>query len=122
MKLTTPTILADGKRRVLQVTEVVGIDPNDRNKAILNDLYRYEFTGKPKYNSKGEVIDVPGVHKRVGKLSQRTIEKFNKAGVTKEQYEFLLKDPDPNEVETYTGENIRNYGMNLEDMIESNEE
>lgn len=112
-------ILADGKRRVLQVTEVVGIDPNDRNKAILNDLYRYEFTGNPKYNAKGEVVDVPGVHKRVGKLSQRTIEKFNKAGVTREQYEFLLKDPDPeHEIETYTGENIRNFGMNLDNIVD----
>ena len=66
-------------------------------------------------------MDVPGVHKRVGKLSQRTIEKFKKAGVSEEQYAFLLKDIDPNEVETYTGENIRNYGMNLNDFVEDDE-
>ena len=104
-------ILADGKRRVLQITEVVGIDPEDSNKAILQDIYRYEYQGEPKYDKRGEVIDVPGIHKRVGKISQRTINKFHKAGVTESQYAFLMKDPDPNEVETYTGENIRNYGM-----------
>lgn len=105
-------ILADGKRRVLQITEVVGIDPNDSNKAILNDIYRYEYRGEPKYDARGEVIDVPGIHVRCGKISQRTVNKFHKAGVTESQYAFLLKDPDPeHEVETYTGENIRNYGM-----------
>jgi pilus assembly protein CpaF len=107
-------ILADGRRRVLQVTEVVGIDPKDRNKAILNDLYRYEYTGNPKYDKDGRVIEIPGVHKRVGKISQRTIDKFHKAGVTESQYAFLLKDPDPeHEIETYTGENIRNYGVHF---------
>lgn len=109
-------ILADGKRKVLQITEVVGIDPEDRNKAILNDLYRFEYVGKPKYDSKGKVTDIPGVHRRVGKLSARTIDKFNKAGVTREQYEFLLDDPTADETETYTGENIRNFGMNLDGM------
>lgn len=115
-------ILADGKRRVLQVTEVVGIDPNDSSKAELRDLYRYVYTGNPKYNRNGEVIDVPGIHKRVGKISQRTIDKFHKAGVTEEQYAFLLKDPDPNEVETYTGENIKNFGMYLDQWADEDEE
>lgn len=103
--------LRDGTRKVIQITEVLGVDPNDRNKPLLNDLYVYNITGDPEYDEAGNVLKIHGEHKRVGKISDRLIRKFNLEGVAESRYDFLLKDIDPNEVEEYTGKNIDNYGM-----------
>ena len=109
-------ILADNSRRVLRVTEVCGVDEHNPNMPKLNDIFVYKFNGKPKYNPDGTVKEIPGYHQRVGKISARTIEKFKRAGITESQYDFLLKDPSTNEKETYTGENIHNYGISKEDL------
>lgn len=110
-------ILPDNSRRVLQITEVCGVEENNPNMPKLNDIYVYKFAGKPKYNADGTVKEIPGYHQRVGKLSERTIRKFERAGITREQYDFLLKDVNPNEQEEYTGENIHNYGLDLSDLM-----
>lgn len=104
-------ILMDGSRRVLQVTEVQGVDEHNPNEPKLNDIFKYEFHGTPTYREDGTVKEIPGYHRRVGKISERTIEKFKRAGITQSQYDFLLKDIDPEEVQTYTGQNIHNYGI-----------
>jgi len=104
-------IMRDGTRKVLQITEVIGVDPNDKTRPLLNDLYIFEPTGKTVYDATGKIKEIPGIHKRVGKLSKKTIDKLKLEGVNESRFDFLLKDPDPNEVETYTGENIERYGM-----------
>lgn len=96
-------IMRDGRRRIIQISEVVGVDPANPNKPLINDLYLYETIGEPEYDESGKVVKINGRHKRVGKLSDRTIRKFRLEGVKTSEYDFLCKDVDPNEIETYTG-------------------
>lgn len=104
-------IMRDGNRKIIQISEIVGIDPNDKDKAIINDLYIFDIDREPEYDEDGKLIKINGTHRRVGKLSNRTIRKFQLEGVAKSRYDFLLKDVDKTEVETYTGKNIESYGM-----------
>lgn len=106
-------IMRDGSRKVIQISEVVKIDPEDKDRAILNDLYIFDIDRDPEYNEAGELVKINGTHRRVGKLSERTIRKFQLEGVAQSRYDFLLKDVDKTEVETYTGKNIETYGMNI---------
>lgn len=106
-------ILKDGSRRIIQISEVVGIDPADENRPLLNEIYRYDITGDPEYDAQGNVKKIHGVHKRVGKLSPKAIHKFQLEGVAASRYDFLVRDIDESEVETYTGDNIDHYGMKL---------
>lgn len=103
-------IMKDGTRKVLQITEVKGVDPNDNTKPLLNDIYRF-VPGNPIYDEYGGIKSIPGVHKRVGKISEKTINKLRLEGVAESRFDFLIKDVDEDEVETYTGENIETYGM-----------
>ena len=103
--------MPDGSRRVLQISEVIGIDEQDQEQPKLNDLYIYDINAEPDYDSNGNVTKINGVHRRVGKLSDRTIEKFKRCGVPSSRYDFLVKDVDPTEVETYTGKDIDRYGV-----------
>lgn len=104
-------IMRDGNRKIIQISEIVGIDPNDKDKAIINDLYIFDIDREPEYDEDGKLIKINGTHRRVGRLSNRTIRKFQLEGVAKSRYDFLLKDVDKTEVETYTGKNIESYGM-----------
>lgn len=104
-------IMRDGSRRIIQISEVVGVDPNNRDEPELNDLYIYDIDREPEYDEAGNVVKIHGTHKRVGKLSPRTVRKFQLEGVAKSRYDFLLKEVDDTEVETYTGKNIERYGM-----------
>lgn len=96
-------IMRDGRRRIIQISEVVGVDPNNNNKPLINDLYMYETTGEPEYDESGKVVKINGRHKRVGKLSDRTIRKFKLEGVKTEEYDFLTQEVNDKETETYTG-------------------
>lgn len=110
-------IMKDGTRKVLQITEVVGVNPKDPNKPLLNDIYKF-IPGEPVYDKYGAIKSIPGVHKRVGKISEKTINKLRMEGVAEYRFDFLLKDVDENEVEEYTGENIEDYGMkNIEEEV-----
>lgn len=104
-------IMRDGYRRVIQVSEITGVDPNNPNKPAINDIFRYEIDGEPEFDEAGNVVMIHGHHKRVGKISDELITKFQLEGISPKRYEFLTKDVDPNEEETYTGENIENFGM-----------
>jgi len=100
-------IMRDGSRKVLQITEVVGIDKDNPSKALLNDLYNFEIIGDPIYNEDGSVHEIRGIHKRVGKLSKRTHDKLKLEGVKVSLFDFLNKDVDPdNEIQTYTGDKL----------------
>lgn len=105
-------IMRDGKRRIIQISEVVGVDPNDREQPLINDLYIFDIDRDPEYDEAGNVVAIHGKHKRVGKLSERTAEKLRLEGVAESRYDFLLQEPSKTEVETYTGKNIERYGMN----------
>ena len=106
-------IMRDGQRRIIQISEVCGVDPNDKDKADIRDLYIFDITGEPEYDEAGNVKRIIGEHKRVGRLSDATIRKLKLEGVAESRYDFLLKDPDPNhpDIETYTGQNINRYGL-----------
>jgi pilus assembly protein CpaF len=104
-------IMRDDKRRIIYITEVLGVDPENNNKPLLNDLYRFDITGEPEYDSNGNVKKINGRHRRVGVLSERTQTRLQLEGVAKSRYDFLVKDVDENEIEYYTGENIDKYGM-----------
>jgi len=98
--------MRDGTRKVIQVSEVVPVDVMDietDRKSIINDLFIFDIDGEPEYNEFGEVIKISGRHKRVGKLTERTVRKFRLEGVRSSDYEFMLEDPKDNEIETYTG-------------------
>ncbi len=104
-------ILRDGTRRIIQISEVVGVDPNNNEAPALNDLYIFDIDQDPEYDDAGNVIKINGQHRRVGKLSERTIRKFQLEGVAQSRYDFLLRDVSQSETETYTGINIDDYGM-----------
>lgn len=104
-------IMRDGQRRVIQISEVMGVSPNNRDEAVINDLYIFDINGEPEYDAAGNVVQINGEHKRVGKLSERTVRKLQLEGVAKSRYDFLVKEVNRAEVETYTGKNINNYGL-----------
>lgn len=104
-------IMRDGTRKVLQVTEVIGVDPANPHKALLNDLFIFKEDGEPTYDKQGRVKELPGHHVRVGKLSERTKRKLKLEGIAMSRVDFMLNEPAEDDVQTYTGENIRHYGM-----------
>lgn len=104
--------MRDGSRKVIQISEVLGVDPNDNNKALLNDLYIFDIDEEPEYDEAGNVLKINGHHKRVGHMSDRLLRKFQLEGVARSRYDFLLGELDNTEVETYTGLNIEKYGVN----------
>lgn len=104
-------IMRDGTRKVLQITEVLGVDPNNNTRPALNDIYVFEPTGEPEYDDAGNVTSIPGIHKRVGKLSDKIVKKLRIEGIKSSRFDFLLDMPKETDVETYTGVNITRYGM-----------
>lgn len=103
-------IMRDGNRKVIQISEVLGVDPKDKTKPLLNDLYVFD-AAPPIYDNHGNIVEIPGRHRRVGKLSERTISKLKLEGVPECRFDFLLNDVDHSEEEEYTGDNIESYGM-----------
>ena len=106
-------IMRDGKRRIIQISEVIGVDPNNSNKPLLNDLYKFDVDGEPEYDEAGNVKKINGHHRRVGKISDKLKEKFKLEGVAHSRYSFLEKPLSNTEVETYTGQDIDHYGMDV---------
>jgi len=104
-------LLRDGTRKVIQISEVVGIRDGNPNVADINDLYIFDIDEEPEYDEVGNLLNIRGRHRRVGKLSDRTIRKLKLEGVATSRYDFLLKDVNDNEKEEYTGENIEKYGF-----------
>lgn len=105
--------LRDGRRKIVEISEVVGIDPDNEMKPLLNTIYKFKFGPNSEYGSDGKVKRIDGQHIRVGKLSERAVDKLYESGVPRERYEFLLKDVDLDnpEVETYTGQGVGSTGV-----------
>lgn len=97
-------ILKDGTRKVIQVSEVTGLDDNGNPK--VNDLYVFK-TDYSENDEYGNVINMYGHHERVGKLSERTINKLKLEGINSDRFDFMLNDVDADnpETETYDGNN-----------------
>jgi len=104
-------IMRDGTRKVIQISEVIGVDPTDKERALLNDLYVFDVNEDPELDSSGMVVNIRGEHKRVGAISDRMVHKFKLEGVSKKRFDFLLKDLNSSEKEEYTGVNINRYGI-----------
>jgi pilus assembly protein CpaF len=105
-------ILPDGRRRIIQISEIEGVDENNRDVPKINDLYVFDTEGtEPDYNTDGSIAKINGVHKRVGKISKNLVSKMRLVGVSSKRCDFLLKPVDENEVETYTGLDIEKYGL-----------
>lgn len=101
--IVVQNIMKDGSRKVLQITEIIGVDEKNPNKAKLNDIYLFEPVGKPSYDEAGRVTKIPGIHKRVGKLSDKIINKLKLEGVPEEKYRKFTQEVSDTEVETYSG-------------------
>lgn len=99
-------IYRDGYRRIKEISEVVGVDENNPELPKLNTLYVFEETDDPVYDSDGNLELIVGEHKRIHALSDRLLKKFKEEGIQRDRYEFLLKEPEKTEIETYTGKNI----------------
>lgn len=104
-------ILRDGSRRIIQISEVVGVDPENREAPSINDLYIYDIDRDPEYDDEGNVKKIYGTHKRVGRLSEKTVKKFQLEGVAHTRYDFIDRPVNAAEVETYTGRDINRYGI-----------
>lgn len=110
-------IMRDGTRKVLDISEIGGVDPNDENRPEVRPLFKFVTTGDPIYAPDGTVESIPGRHVRVGKLSDELINKLKIEGIATSRMDFILNEPEVDEngeyieQETYTGKNIRNYGM-----------
>lgn len=98
--------MRDGTRKIIQISEIMGVDPQDNNKPLINDIYIFDVDSEPDYDEAGNIKKINGHHKRVGKPSEALIRKFKLEGIPLNRYDFLLKDISNTEVETYTGLNI----------------
>lgn len=93
----------DGTRKVTEIAEIVGVDPVEKTKPIINTLYKF-IPEEPIHDADGALVSIPGKHRRVGKLSEELQERFAMSGIKRSRYEFATKEPDSNHEETYTGE------------------
>lgn len=115
-------IMRDGTRKILEIAEVGGVDQDNPERPEINMLFKFETTGDTEYNPDGTVKDIPGKHVRVGKISKKLAHKLRIEGISSKRFDFMLKEPEMDSEgnyisdETYTGEHIRNYGM--EDIVQ----
>lgn len=103
-------IMRDGRRRIIQISEVCGVMPDNPNMPDVRDLFVFELSDKVDLDEAGNVKKIYGRHKRVGKLSQRTIETLKLEGVPSEMFAFMTTDPE-GEVETYDGKTLEELGL-----------
>lgn len=96
-------IMRDGRRKVIQISEVIGVNPENNNEPMINDLYMFDIDREPEYDVAGNLVEIKGTHRRVGKLSDKCVRKFKLEGVPEKKFAFLTKDVDNSEVEAYTG-------------------
>lgn len=100
--IITQMKLRDGKRKILQISEITGVSESNRLEPTYNDLYVFEPSGINEYDDNGKLVEITGRHVRVGKISESMCNKLALAGVPRSKYEFLTTEPDGKE-ETYTG-------------------
>lgn len=79
--------LDDGNRRVTGIEEVTG-KILDGGIAEMNKIAGFEFTGEVERDSSGKLVEICGNYFDNGKISERLLQKFYAAGISKEE----LKD------------------------------
>ena len=102
-------ILRDGTRKVIQISEVVGINPNNENEAIINDLYVFDIDEDPIYDENGNLVEIRGKHKKVGEISDALVNKLLIEGIPRSKLEFLTSSEGNDKEQTYSGNNIDDY-------------
>ena len=90
--------LADGKRRITSISEVLG---SEGLKPIINQIFTFECHDVIEDEETGKVLMISGRHKRVGMLSETTQQAILKSGINKDRFRFLTIPPDESEVEEY---------------------
>jgi len=98
-------IMNDGYRRVLEIAEIVGVDPANPNRPKLNYLYMFEPTTVDREED-GTIKRINGYHQRLGQLSKSRAREFKLSGIDIEDLQFILNEVNENEKETYTGKNL----------------
>lgn len=77
----------DGRRRVMGISEVMGIDANGDVKT--NQIFEFQMSGETRINEYG-LTEVLGEFKQVGTLSDKIVKNFFKAGISRDTIaEFL---------------------------------
>lgn len=92
--------LADGKRKITSISEVLGADGM---KPTINQIYKFECLDVIEDPETYKVLSITGRHKRVGVLSETTQQTILKAGIKKDRFNFLITPPREDEVEEYIG-------------------
>lgn len=116
-------IMRDGTRKVLDISEVGGVRKDDSDRPEIRPLFKFVTDGDPVYGPDGRVEEIPGHHVRVGALSKELADKMRLEGIASSRFDFMIDPPKTDssgnftEVETYTGENIRGYGMKVKSTV-----
>ena len=90
--------LADGTRKITSISEITG---SSGLKPVINQIYRFEIDDVVEEPGTHRVLEIVGQHKRVGMLSEGIQQRMLKAGIKRERFEFLIKEPTIQEREEY---------------------
>lgn len=90
--------LADGTRKIMSISEVIGAKELE---PIVNPIYKFICEDVIEDQATHQVLKIVGKHKRVGQLSERTIQCMLKAGIRRERFDFLTKPVGEDEEEVY---------------------
>lgn len=90
--------LADGSRKVMSITEVIG---SEGLNPIVNPIYQFICEDVLEDEAHQKILKIVGRHKRVGVLSEKTRQSMLKSGIKKEKFEFLTKAVIDSEEEEY---------------------
>lgn len=94
--------MRDNTRKIIQISEVLGVSDENKETPKINDLYIFDIDQDPIYDEAGNIVEIRGRHKRVGKLQGRAVKKLRLEGVKPSDYDFIVRDVF-DEQETYTG-------------------
>ena len=90
--------LADGTRKVMSISEVLGSEGLD---PIVQQIYKFVVDDVEEDETTHEVKRIIGRHRRVGCISEETQHQMLKCGIKRSRFEFLLQPPNEHEEEVY---------------------
>lgn len=90
--------LADGTRKVMSITEVMGAEGLE---PIVNPIYKFICEDVIEDETTHQVLKIVGKHKRVGQLSEKTAQAMLKAGIKRSRFDFLTLPVGEHEEEVY---------------------
>lgn len=98
--------LADGTRKVMSISEVLG---SDGLEPVVNPIYKFVCEDVIEEEGTHKVLSIIGRHKRVGTLSEKIQQSMLKAGIKKSRFDFLTSDINEQEHEVYSYGHKFNY-------------